>query len=113
MVTHSSCDRTSRAYESIPSPRHRAKAAPQEQSLWLTCCTSLVRGSWTGLCNHFFAKQHDRTGEDGCLITLDHFGARFLRRTINPTLSQVNCQNRAVWTSRTILSKPMLYLSRR
>jgi hypothetical protein len=26
--------------------------------------------------------QHDRTGEGGCLVTLDHFGTRFVRRTL-------------------------------
>ena len=30
-----------------------------------------------------------------------------------PHLAKLNCQNCALWTSRTILSKPMLYLSRR
>jgi len=33
MITRSSCDRARRANESIPSPRHRAKTAPQERSL--------------------------------------------------------------------------------
>src|SRR5450756_613200 len=27
-----------RANESIPSPRHRAKTVPRERSIWLTCC---------------------------------------------------------------------------
>src|ERR1700693_5849670 len=51
IVLRSSCDRVSRGNESIPSPRHRAKTAPEERSIWLTCCTSLVRRKLTGLCN--------------------------------------------------------------
>ena len=51
MATRSSCDRPRRANENIPSPRHRAITAPKEQSIRFPCCTSLVRGSWTGLCN--------------------------------------------------------------
>ena len=51
IVLRSSCDCASRANESIPSPRHRAKTAPKERSIWLTCCTSLARRKQTGLCN--------------------------------------------------------------
>jgi hypothetical protein len=75
-VTHSSCDQASRASESIPSRRHRARTPPTEQSIGSPCCTSLLRGSWTGLYNgrlNLFTTQHDRSGEVGCLITLDHF----------------------------------------
>src|ERR1035441_5089372 len=45
IVLRSSCDRVSRGNESIPSPRHRVETAPKEQSIWLTCVTSLVRRS--------------------------------------------------------------------
>src|ERR1035441_7761106 len=42
IVLRSSCNRASRGNESIPSPRHRAKTAPEERSIWfpllyLTC----------------------------------------------------------------------------
>jgi hypothetical protein len=70
-----SCYRTSRADESIPNPHHRAKGEPRELSIWLTCCSSLVRGSWTGLCNDRLtssSSHHDRAGEDGCMVRLDH-----------------------------------------
>ena len=50
MVKGSSRDRVSRANESIPSPRHPAKTVPKEQSIRLTCCTSLAR-KLTGLYN--------------------------------------------------------------
>jgi len=75
-VTRSSGNRVSRANGSIPNHRHRARTLPTEQSKWSPCCTSLLRGSWTSLCNgrlNLFTTQHDRSGEDGCLITLDHF----------------------------------------
>src|ERR1035437_2647764 len=45
IVLRSSRDRVSRGNESIPSPRHPVETAPKEQSIWLTCGTSLVRRS--------------------------------------------------------------------
>ena len=66
----------SRANGNIPNHRHRARTPPTEQSIGSPCCTSLLRGSWTSLCNgrlNLFTTQHNRSGEDGCLITLDHF----------------------------------------
>lgn len=75
-VTRSSGNRVSRANGSIPNHRHRARTLPTEQSKRSPCCTSLLRGSWTSLCNgrlNLFTTQHDRSGEHGCLITLDHF----------------------------------------
>jgi hypothetical protein len=76
-VTRSSGNRVSRANGSIPNHRHRARTLPTEQSIGSPCCTSLVRGSWTSLCNGrlnlFTTQHHRRSGEDGCLITLDHF----------------------------------------
>jgi hypothetical protein len=75
-VTRSSGNRVSRANGSIPNHRHRARTLPTEQSIGSPCCTSLLRGSWTSLCGgrlNLFTTQHDRSGEDGCLITLDHF----------------------------------------
>src|ERR1039458_329822 len=68
-------DCVNRGNESIPSPRHRAKTAPEERSIWLTCWNlSCNQRSWTGLCNsRLTSSLHNRTGENGCLITLDHF----------------------------------------
>src|ERR1700719_1669633 len=66
----------SRANGNIPNHRHRARTPPTEQPIGSPCCTSLLRGSWTSLCNgrlNLFTTQHNRSGEDGCLITLDHF----------------------------------------
>src|ERR1700723_586132 len=47
-VPCSSCDQASRASESIPSPHHRTRTAPEEQSirfplLYLTCKRKLDR----------------------------------------------------------------------
>jgi hypothetical protein len=67
--------KASRASASIPSRRHRAKTTPKERSVGLTCCTSLRRkqGCIAEQSSYFLTTQHDRTGEDGSLITLDHF----------------------------------------
>jgi hypothetical protein len=72
-----SCNSASRADESIPSRRHRAKLPAKERSKGFPCCTSLVRESRIGLHDSPYSrtKQHDRSGEDGCPVTLDHFAA--------------------------------------
>jgi hypothetical protein len=71
------------AYENIPSLRHQAKAAPQEQ--W-----PLQRP----------------IGE--CLVTFDHFAST--HQHLDLRIWQIISQTCALWTSRTILSKPMLCL---
>lgn len=57
----------SRANDGIPSLRHRAKTAPRKQSIRFPCCT-------------LFITQHDRSGENRCLSTFDHFGHSILGR---------------------------------
>jgi len=59
-----------------PTTATEARTLPTEQSTGSPYCTSRLRGSWASLCNgrlNLLATRHHRSGEDGCLITLDHF----------------------------------------
>ena len=94
-----------------PAPATEQKQHHQNNQYGFHCCTSLVRGSWTDLCNghlNFFTTPHATSGEDARLSTLDHFNLSI--RTV--CLSQINCQNCALWIGQAILSKPcLLYTS--
>jgi hypothetical protein len=90
MVPRSSCNPANCANDGIPSPRHRAKTPPKERSIRFPFCTSLVRGSWTGLCNGrptSSLMQHDRSGQGGCLVRLDHLERYDLQRAMSELCS--------------------------
>jgi hypothetical protein len=94
VAKRSFCDRASRANESSPSPRHRVKTPPKERSIGFPCFHLTRKKARTGSYSgplYFLTTQHDRTGEDGCLITMDHFGAHLMRRAL-----QDDDRNRAV-----------------
>ena len=78
----SCCDRASRAIESNPSRRHRAKTEPEEQSIKSTCYTSLGEGGLHYITVVFSLWNMIEVRKTHCLVTLDHFVARFVRHTI-------------------------------